>query len=254
MGPLVRVRSVVAYDGGPFAGFAAQPAGVRTVAGALSSAIGRVVRHPIQISCAGRTDAGVHAWGQVISFDVPADKFDPQRLQRSVNKLLAPSVVLRCVEEAPTASFDARFSALARRYRYTVLNDPVPDPFLATTAWHVPGPLDLRLLRLACDPLIGEHDFASFCRRAKSDPDASLVRRVREARWEPEASERVLHFWIEANAFCQQMVRSIVGTLVDCGLRKRHPGEVSGMLRARDRSAAGTVAPPHGLCLWHVTY
>lgn len=253
-GPLVRVRAVVAYDGSSFAGFAAQPGGVRTVAGALCSAIGRVLRHPVQLTCAGRTDAGVHAWGQVVSFDAEAERFDALRLQRSVNKMLAPAVVLRSVEEASDPAFDARFSALARRYRYTLLNDPVPDPFLAATAWHVPEPLDLRLLRLGCDPLVGDHDFTSFCRRPKSDAEVSLVRRVREARWEAEDGGRVLRFWIEANAFCQQMVRSIVGTLVDCGLGRRHPGELSGILRARDRSAAGAVAPPHGLCLWHVAY
>jgi tRNA pseudouridine38-40 synthase len=253
----VRVRATVAYDGTGFAGFAAQPPGVRTVAGALGSAFGKVLGGHVDITCAGRTDAGVHAWGQVISFDAPADRFDPVRLQRSANKLLAPSVVVRSVEACSDETFDARFSALSRRYRYTVLSDPVPDPFLATTAWWVAQPLDLRLLRLACDPLLGEHDFSSFCRRPKVAEDedpVSLVRRVIDARWDVEDGGRVLRFWIEANAFCHQMVRSVVGTVVDCGLGKRHPGEVASILRAKDRSFAGPVAPPHGLTLWSVQY
>ena len=253
-GPLVRVRATVAYDGSGFAGFAAQPPGVRTVAGTLSSALSRVLGGAsVDLTCAGRTDAGVHAWGQVVSFDAPAERFDAARVQRAVNKLLAPAVVVREIGVANDAAFDARFSAQARRYRYTVLNDPVPDPFLAATAWWVPQPLDIPLLRLACDPLIGEHDFSSFCRRP-DDPAATLVRRVLDARWEVEDDGRVLRFWIEANAFCHQMVRAITGTLVDCGLGKRHPGELAGILRAHDRAAAGPVAPPHGLCLWAVRY
>jgi len=250
-GPLVRVRATVAYDGTGFAGFAAQPPGVRTVAGSLSSAIAKIVGHPVALTCAGRTDAGVHAWGQVVSFDVAEERFDAARLQRSVNKLLSPTVVLRAVELAPP-SFDARFSAESRLYRYTVLNDPVADPFVATTAWWVPQPLDLRLLRLACDPLIGEHDFSSFCRRP--DDEALLTRKVLEARWEVEDGGRILRFWIEANAFCHQMVRSITGTVVECGLGKRRPGDIITILEARDRAAAGAVSPPHGLCLWEVRY
>jgi tRNA pseudouridine38-40 synthase len=248
---------VVAYDGSGFAGFAAQPPGVRTVAGSLSSAIGKVLGHRVELTCAGRTDAGVHAWGQVVSFDASADRFDPVKLQRSVNKLLGPAIVVRSIGAAADPEFNARFSALTRRYRYTVLNDPVADPFLAGTAWWVPQPLDVRLLRLACDPLIGEHDFSSFCRRPDRLSDggaASLVRRVHDARWEVDDGGRILRFWIEANAFCQQMVRSIAGTIVDCGLGKRHPGDIAAILRAQDRSAAGTVAPPHGLCLWEVEY
>jgi tRNA pseudouridine38-40 synthase len=256
---------VVAYDGSGFHGFAVQP-DQPTVAGVLTAALERVLRHSVELTCAGRTDAGVHGWGQVVSFAAAADRFDPARLRRSVNRQCGPAVVLRSVSAAPE-DFDARFSALSRRYRYTILSSPTPEPFLAATAWHVAKPLDLRALRLACDPLIGEHDFASFCRRPKgADPDAepvSLVRRVLDARWEvaesgPDADgrgqRRLLHFWIEGNAFCHQMVRSVVGTLVDVGLGKRRAGELAGILRAADRSAASALAPPQGLCLWEVRY
>lgn len=239
---------VVAYDGSGYHGFALQP-GVPTVAGALCSALERSLRHTVEITCAGRTDAGVHAWGQVISFEARAD-VEPVALQRSLNRALRPAIVVRSCCVAPDG-FDARRSALGRRYRYTIRNDPVADPFTATTAWHVPEPLDMAAMRLACDPLIGEHDFSSFCRRPPGD--GSLVRRVREARWVC-AADGMLRFEIEASSFCHQMVRSVVGLMVEVGLGKKRAGDVAHILRSRSRQGAGQLAPPHGLCLWEVSY
>lgn len=252
-GPLVRVRMTVAYDGSGFHGFAPNP-GVETVGGTLAAAIERVLRAPVQLTCAGRTDTGVHAWGQVVSFDAPADRFDPLVLQRSVNRLCGPRIVAREVARAPD-DFDARRSAVSRTYRYTVLNRPVPDPFLAHVSWHVDEPLDLDLLRLGSDPFVGEHDFSAFCRRPRhrDGSPASLVRRVLRAGWD-DLGDGVLRFEIQANAFCHQMIRSIVGTLVDVGAGRRRPGEVLGILAARDRSRASQLAPPQGLCLWAVEY
>jgi tRNA pseudouridine38-40 synthase len=252
---MVRVRATIAYDGSAFHGFAAQP-GVKTVAGTLASTLERVLRHPVELTCAGRTDAGVHGWGQVVSFDAAADRLDATQLQHAVNGLCGPGIVVRSIGAADTTDFSARFDAKARRYRYTVLNRPVPDPFLASTSWHVPQPLDLVRMQAACDPLIGEHDFTSFCRRPKEQPDSPLTRRVLSAHWEldPAAGEGVLRFWIEATAFCHQMVRSITGTLVDAGLGRRTAADVLVALRAKDRSTAGPVAPPHGLVLWEVVY
>jgi tRNA pseudouridine38-40 synthase len=249
---------LVAYDGSGFHGFALNE-GVPTVAGALSEAIGAVLGRPVVLTAAGRTDTGVHAWGQVVSLDVPDD--DPpdlEALQRSVNALCGPAIAVRSAEWA-APDFDARFSAQWRCYRYTVLNDPVPDPFLAGTTWHVERPLDLRLMRLACDPFVGEHDFSSFCRRPKrpeGEPPGTLVRRVTSARWDDvgDVPGRLLRFEIVANAFCHQMVRSIVGTMVEVGLGRRSAGSILATLRARDRSTAGQLAPPHGLCLWAVGY
>ena len=204
----------VAYDGSRFHGFAANP-GVDTVAGALAEAIAKVVGHDVALTCAGRTDAGVHAWGQVVHFDVATGPpLDLLALQRSLNKMLAPTVVVREAGVAPPG-FDARRSATSRRYRYTVLNRPWPDPFLAATAWHVEEPLDLRSMQLACDPLIGSHDWS---------------------------------------AFCHQMVRSLVGTLVAVGPGQKRAGDLAWIIRSRDRSLAGQPAPPHGLCLWEVRY
>jgi tRNA pseudouridine38-40 synthase len=245
---------LVAYDGTDFHGFA-ENIGVVTVGSTLRAAIERVLGVDVELTVAGRTDAGVHAWGQVVSFDAPADGLDLERLQRSVNGLCKPSIVVRAAEAAPT-DFDARFSATWRRYRYTVLNRPVPDPFLARTTWLVAEPLDLSALRLACDPLLGEHDFTSFCRAPRppaGQPMPSLVRRVSEAGWS-DLGDGVLRFEIRANAFCHQMVRSLVGLLVDVGRGRRHAGEVLAVLRACDRSRLGNIAPPTGLCLWEVGY
>lgn len=244
-----RCKLVVAYDGTGFHGFARQPS-VRTVEGELSGALARVVRtEPENLTCAGRTDAGVHAWGQVVSFDAPPG-VEPAKVRDAVNGQLAPEVVVR--EASVVASdFDARRSAQFRVYRYSIVNRTAPDPFLARYAWWVGTPLDLHALHLGADPFVGDHDFAAFCRRG---PEGSTtVRRVFESRWK-DLGDGVLQYEIRGNAFCWQMVRSIVGTLVDVGTGKRRPGELTAVLRSRDRARAGSLAPPHGLCLWEVGY
>jgi tRNA pseudouridine38-40 synthase len=244
-----RARLVVAYLGSPFHGFAAQR-GVFTVASALGDALERALRHPVELTCAGRTDAGVHAWGQVVSTDVDAGA-DLARLQRSVNKMLAPSIAVREARWAGPG-FDARRSALSRTYRYSLLCTPGPDPFSALTSWHVGVPLDLRAMQLACDALLGAHDFSSFCHAVRGRP-GPLVRRVVRAEW-ADLGEGRCRFEIEASSFCHQMVRSVVGTLVEVGAGRRKAGGTTAVMAARDRAAAGPVAPPHGLCLWEVKY
>ena len=248
-----RVRMLIAYEGSGFKGFALQAPGVRTVAGVLAEACQRVLRHPVKFTVAGRTDAGVHAWGNVVHFDsplAPAD-IDLAALQRGINKICRPSIVVRCAEVVDF-DFDARHSAVERHYRYTIVNRPVPDPFLASAAWHVEHPLDVRAMEAAGDPLIGEHDFASFCRKP-AEEGRTTVRRVIDCRW-LELGDGVLRFDIDAQSFCHQMVRSIVGTLVDVGLGKKKAGDIAWILRAQDRQHAGPVAPPQGLCLWEVVY
>ena len=201
----------------------------------------------------------MHAWGQVVSGDLPAD-VDLDDLGRRLNKLCAPAIAVR--DAAWTADdFDARFSATHRHYRYDVWNAPTPNPLLAGRAWFVARPLARWAMTAACDPLIGAHDFSSFCRKpppskhaADGDAEPSMVRRVLSARWSELDDPAHLRFEIRATAFCHQMVRSIVGTLVDVGLGKASPGDVRGILVARDREAAGQVAPPHGLVLWQVGY
>ena len=183
-----RLKLVVAYDGTDFRGFAAQR-DVRTVEGVLSDALEKVLgatRELLNLSCAGRTDAGVHAWGQVVGLDMPPDT-DLERVRRAINRMLGPEVVLRSVERVP-GDFDARRAAASRTYRYTILNRAVPDPLLARQVWWVPEQLDLSLLRLAADPFIGEHDFAAFCRRGREG--STTMRRVLASRWLADDRDR----------------------------------------------------------------
>lgn len=245
---MARLKLVVAYDGTDFRGFARQR-GQRTIAGTLEEALEQVVRVPVALTGAGRTDSGVHAWGQVVTGDVPDDA-DPERLQRSLNSMLNPSIAVRAAEFAPD-DFDARFSARWRSYRYTIINRPVLDPFRERFAWWVETPLDMHRLMLAADVFIGEHDFASFCRRG---PEGSTtMRRVLDSRWVDER-DGILRYEIRAGAFCWQMVRSIVGTLVEVGTGRKRPGDLTAIIAAKARHTAGQLAPPHGLCLWEVGY
>ena len=252
-----RARFTVSYDGTDLFGFAEQP-GVRTVLGELRSAVEKVARGPIEMVGAGRTDAGVHGWGQVVSLDLPED-INLGGLQGRVNSMCGPEVAVRDIQWVADPQFHARFDAVYRHYRYHVLNTREPNPFVARTSWHVFQPLKLPIMRLACDPLIGDHDFSSFCRRPREvdgEASRSLVRRVISAEWNVVAGDTpgLLRFDIRANAFCHQMVRSIVGTLVEVGLGKLHAGDVRGILVQRNRQLAARVAPPHGLLLWEVGY
>jgi tRNA pseudouridine38-40 synthase len=249
---LRRWRLLVAYDGSGFRGFAAQPGAV-TVAGALSAALARTARlpEPPRIVCAGRTDAGVHARGQVVHVDLP-DALDLD-LARALNRQLAPAVLVRAAEPAPPG-FDARHSATARHYRYLVHNAPVPDPLLAPLAWHVSDPLDLRAMTAAADSVIGEHDFRAFCRRPPGTAaDQPIVRRVTGAGWS-EVGCTLLRFEITAGSFCHQMVRSLVGALVAVGRGRGSTATMVAQLRSGRRSGAARPAPAHGLCLVAVSY
>jgi tRNA pseudouridine38-40 synthase len=262
-----RWRLLIAYDGAAFRGFAPQPE-VPTVAGALREALGRTARmsEPPVITCAGRTDAGVHARGQVVHVDLPAITYDGIGLARALNRQLAPQVVVVRAEVAPP-EFDARRSATGRAYRYLVWNAPAPDPLLAAVAWHVRDPLDLVSMRTASDVLLGTHDFRSFCRRRPgSDGSEPIVRRVTRAQWSvddsPEvhdvrsggAEGRLLRFDISAGAFCHQMVRSLVGALVEVGRGKENAAGLMARLRAASRHRMPDPAPPWGLCLISVDY
>ena len=256
-GPVSRVRLLIAYDGTDFRGLAPNP-GVRTVVGELQRVLSAALGYSPEIVMSGRTDAGVHAAHQVLSFDVPesmAVDAGLEQMQRMLNARLGPEIVARSVDRAPS-DFSARFDASGRSYRYRVFNREIPDPTMARYAWHVGDPLDLALMRLACDPIIGEHDFSSFCRRPKVAPGqepASLVRRIDHATWE-QVDGGVLEFSISGSAFCHQMVRSLVGFHVSVGRGRRTAGEILGVLRARDRQLAEQPAPPHGLHLVNVSY
>lgn len=241
------VRLTLAYDGTGFRGWAKQRH-QRTVEGVLRDALSRFLGWEPTLSVAGRTDAGVHARGQVASFVAP-DAPDFARLQRALNGMLAPEVVALDVRLAP-AGFDARFSATAREYRYRIDAGPWPDPFDARYVWHRPGSPSLPAMREAARALVGEHDFAAFCRRP---PDGSgTVRRL--DRLAVTRSGDRFEVSARANAFLHQMVRSLVGTLVGVGEGSRAPGEISDVLASRDRGRAGQIAPARGLTLERVVY
>jgi tRNA pseudouridine38-40 synthase len=237
---------------------------VPTVAGALRLALGRTARlpEPPALTCAGRTDAGVHARGQVVHVDLPPVPFDGVWLARALNRQVAPSIVVLDAAEVPDA-FDARRSATGRSYRYLVWNAPAPDPLLHPVAWHVRDPLDLRAMEAASDVLLGTHDFRSFCRRKPgTSSDEPILRRVTRAKWSldqgPEVTDigrgRLLRFEIDANSFCHQMVRSVVGSLVEVGRGRGNAATLLDRLRAASRHRAADPAPAQGLCLVSVRY
>jgi tRNA pseudouridine38-40 synthase len=234
------------YDGTNFRGFARQRE-MRTVQGVLEQCLSRVLKEDLVTTGAGRTDAGVHARAQVASFATDAD-VDVERLARSLNGMLGPEIVVTSVTMVAD-DFSARFSAKWRAYRYQILNSELPDPFKRQFSWHMADPLDLGAMNAVASQLIGQHDFASFCR---ARPGATTVRRVFEASWLQEGDLKV--FDIRANSFCHQMVRSVVGFSMDVGKGRRRAEDASGVLAARDRAKASLMAPPQGLILWEVGY
>jgi tRNA pseudouridine38-40 synthase len=243
------VKLTLAYDGTDFHGWARQlDPSIRTIEGELTAQLERILQEPVKLSVAGRTDAGVHARGQVASF-ATASSVEPDRLRKAVNTALAPEVVLVRVSRAPEG-FDARFSATVREYRYRIDEAELSDPFTARFMWHRPGHLRVGPMREAARHLIGEHDFASFCRNPGRD--RSTVRRL--DRLVVVRHGDVLSIRAVANAFLHQMVRSLVGTLVVVGEGRLDAAAMLEVLAARDRSAAGPLAPSQGLTLERVVY
>jgi tRNA pseudouridine38-40 synthase len=243
-----RYRLDIAYDGTDFSGWAAQP-GRRTVSGVLTDALGRVLRVPVALTVAGRTDAGVHATGQVASADLPVD-LDTSWLVRRLARLLPPDVRVRAVTEA-AAGFDARFAALRRHYRYRVATAPWgADPLRArdTLAW--PHPLDLDAVAAASAGLLGEHDFAAFCRRREG---ATTVRALQRLDWTRRA-DGVVEAGVTADAFCHSMVRSLVGALLAVGEGRRPVEWPASRLTRAERASEVPVAPAGGLTLVAVDY
>ena len=239
-------RLDLAYLGTDFHGYATQP-NVRTVQGELEAALQRVIG-PVETVVAGRTDKGVHAEAQVVSFHTDHE-IDCGRLARSLNTQLGPSVAVLALAAVPD-EFDARFSATGRAYRYRVLNREAPDPFVAATTYHYRTPLELGAMQEAGRALVGTHDFASFCRAA---PGRSTTRDLRTVEW-AERPNGVKELYIAASSFCHQMVRSIVAVSLDIGRGKLAADAMVGILAARDRTASRGAAPAHGLTLVAVEY
>jgi len=251
---VLRLRLDLAYDGTDFSGWATQP-GRRTVQGVLEEALGRVLRlpEPPQLTVAGRTDAGVHAEGQAAHLDVPRAAWaevTPDRVLWSLAGVLPPDVRVHALTEAPPG-FDARFSALWRRYRYRVCDDPAAaDPLRRRDTLWYPRSLRLQRMNAAAGPLLGEHDFAAFCRRREG---ATTVRRLLRLDWSRDPGGVVVAT-VVADAFCHNMVRSLMGALIAVGEERRDPGWPRQLLSATVRDGAVHVAPAHGLCLAEVRY
>jgi tRNA pseudouridine38-40 synthase len=247
-GGLVRVRLAIAYDGGGFSGWAVQP-GRRTVQGELEEALARLLRVPVGLTVAGRTDAGVHAAGQVAHADVPPAALE-LGLVRRLAAVLPPDVRVRAVEPAP-AGFDARFSAVWRRYAYRVVDDPAAaDPLRRYDTLSWPRRLSPDAMQAASDLLLGERDFAAFCRRRDG---ATTIRALQQLDWVRDGAG-VLTATVRADAFCHSMVRSLVGALLAVGEGRRPAGWPAGQLARTERSGEVTVAPAHGLTLVEVGY
>jgi tRNA pseudouridine38-40 synthase len=252
----VRLRIDLSYDGSAFSGWAAQP-GRRTVEGVVAAALGRVLRLPAppKLTVAGRTDAGVHARGQVVHLDVPvaawSDTADPPG--RAISRLasLLPADVRVHAAGAAPAGFDARFSALWRRYAYRVCDDEAAaDPLRRhETLWYFRR-LDLSAMNEAARDCLGEHDFAAFCRRREG---ATTIRALRTLVWRRDDHGTAVAT-VVADAFCHNMVRSLVGALLAVGEGRRPPGWPAEVLAAGVRDPAVRVVPAHGLCLEEVGY
>ena len=246
----------VSYNGAPFSGFARQP-GQLTVQGELEQALSLVFRRPVEVVCSGRTDAGVHALGQVVSFDVANDELEGRNLyslRRSLNALTHEDITVREVEERQPG-FSARFDAQWREYHYHVCLDEVPPLFMRDFSWYVHGQLDIDAMREAAAHLVGEHDFKSFCMAASAvgKPTCRNVHEISLSR-EMIMGEGILTIKVVGNAFLHSMVRTIVGTLVMVGRGQRKPEWVREVLEARNRTAAGENAPAAGLVFWRVQY
>lgn len=246
----------VAYNGAPFSGFARQP-GQLTVQGSIEEALALIFRHPVETVCAGRTDSGVHAKGQVVSFCVTQEEYEQRndyKLLRSLNALTHEDISVRSIARRAD-NFSARFSATMREYRYFICVDKAAPLFMKNFSWHIPKELDIEAMRQAATYLIGEHDFKSFC-LAVSAEGKSTMRNVFSITVEPEElwGESLVVITVKGNAFLHSMVRTIVGSLVAVGRGQRKPEWISEVLEARNRSAAGENAPAQGLVFWRVSY
>lgn len=256
----VRIRIDLAYDGTEFKGWATQP-GLRTVQGRLEAALATALRVPdVSVTCAGRTDTGVHARGQVVHLEMDtvalADSAgrsaDPplDALLRRLNGILPPDIrVRRVVEAAP--GFDARFSAVWRRYAYRIADAPATvDPLTRSHVLAWPRPLDLDAMNAAATLLLGEHDFAAFCKKREG---ATTIRTLLDLRWDRDPAGLAVAT-VRADAFCHNMVRALVGCLVAVGEGRRDPAWAAEVLSAAVRDPGVTVVRPHGLTLEEVGY
>jgi tRNA pseudouridine38-40 synthase len=247
------LKVILSYDGADFSGWQVQP-DKATVQGALASAIGRITGEKVRPQGSGRTDAGVHALAQVMTF-VTESSVPTENFLKALNDILPASVRVLQVSEAP-ADFHARHSAEAKTYRYRIYRESICPPFLARYVWHYPYPLDEEAMARAASFVVGEHDFTSFAavdpERGREDEPASNVRTIFFCSWERTGEELI--YTVRGSGFLHHMVRNLVGTFVLVGRGTLPPDDVTRILEARKRSAAGATAPASGLYLVNVEY
>jgi len=240
-------KLVLEYDGTQYHGWQVQP-NLSTIQGTLEATIRKVAQHEVPVTAAGRTDAGVHALGQVAHFSTTA-RLTAEEWLRALNGLLPSDIAVQALEEVPDA-FHARYSAKSKLYRYRIFARVQRSALSRSKILHYPYPLDLDAMEVACRPLIGTHDFTSFQgSQTDNENPVCTVTRLTVDRFGDEVI-----FEVEANRFLKQMVRNIVGTLLEVGRGKMQAGEIAGILAAKDRTKAGPTAPAHGLYLVKVDY
>jgi tRNA pseudouridine38-40 synthase len=247
------LKLILSYDGTEFSGWQVQPA-APTVQGTLASAIGRITGEKVLPQGSGRTDAGVHALGQVVTF-VTESSVPTQNFLKALNDILPASVRVLDVAEAP-AEFHARHSTRGKTYRYRIYREAICPPFLARYVWHFPYPLDVQAMMRAGERVIGEHDFTSFAavdpERGRDDGPVSKVKKIFSSQWEVDGGELI--YTVRGSGFLHHMVRNLVGTFILVGKGTLQPQDIARILAAQNRSAAGPTAPASGLYLVEVEY
>jgi tRNA pseudouridine38-40 synthase len=241
------IRITLEYDGSAYAGWQLQ-SGQDSIQGRIEHALQRIFSHQIRVHGAGRTDAGVHARGQVATFRLPRP-FPPEELMRALNSLLPPDIAVTSASEVED-SFDPRRDARSRRYEYRVLNRQIRSAFEFRYAWMVRDPLDLHAMNEAASVFLGEHDFASM--RSLGSYEKTTVRRILGSEWSRDGT--LLTYRVEATAFLRHMVRTMVAAMVDAGRARSTPQQIARLLASRNRDMAPAPAPPCGLYLVAVRY
>jgi tRNA pseudouridine38-40 synthase len=242
------IKLLIEYDGTNYQGWQIQPKGL-TIQGMLEDKLRLLTGERVQLFGSGRTDAGVHASGQVAHFKTQS-RMDLYSMQRALNSLLPRDMVIRKIEEVEEG-FHARKHSKSKIYEYRILNRSLRSVFHRGYIWHIPQKLNMAQMKKATQNLIGEHDFSAF--RTVGSSTRTNVRRVIRAEWKG-GRDGLIRFEIEANGFLKQMVRSIVGTLIEVGKGKINPEEFQKILESKDRKKAGPTAPAHGLFLKEVKY
>jgi tRNA pseudouridine38-40 synthase len=242
------IKLLIEYDGTNYLGWQVQARGT-TIQGMIEEKLEQITGEDVGLMGSGRTDAGVHAMGQVAHFKTRS-KMDLRSIQRALNSLLPPDIAIKRVEEAGE-NFHARKQARSKVYEYRILNRPLRSVFHRGYAWHIPQKLDWEGVKIATQKLVGENDFSSF--RSTGTPTKTAVRKVFRATWR-KGSDGLMRFEIEASGFLKQMVRAIVGTLVEVGRGKIDASQFQEILESKDRNKAGPTAPAHGLFLKEVKY